>query len=433
MEILLLLGIYCVELVCYQVVLKILFQVEVKNRVWIGLGCVLGIVIGILPINIAGKNFLVTVDVIIIVFVSIDGKLVFRSVRLLLAMLLLTCIDATFTYIFDGIVSFQKTDFIEYISYLVSKIIVLTFVSILNIIKEKIIEHKKTHISSAIYFVIGIIILLLLFCLSFLNQAILYLPNNRYIIFCNIVIVAIPINICMLVIFVIYINNTHERMEHLLKTERLLKESQVNYYKQILKKEASTQKYRHDMVNHLVYVQEVLSQNKLEVAQNYLSNMLGGFKKIQNIHYVTGNEMIDTIMNYFIGMLPKDTKIEIKGKSPVIINMEDTDVCTIFSNIFQNIVEEIVDHNIKEAKIMVEVQKGQQYVQYTIKNSLYIEIEEKNIYRHGLIKTHKLDRQNHGIGMINIENAVNRGGGKYKWYQETGYFCVEVILPVKNY
>ena len=32
MEILLLLGIYCVELVCYQVVLKILFQVEVRNR-----------------------------------------------------------------------------------------------------------------------------------------------------------------------------------------------------------------------------------------------------------------------------------------------------------------------------------------------------------------------------------------------------------------
>ncbi len=38
MEILLLLGIYCVELVCYQVVLKILFQVEVRNRKWMVLG-----------------------------------------------------------------------------------------------------------------------------------------------------------------------------------------------------------------------------------------------------------------------------------------------------------------------------------------------------------------------------------------------------------
>ncbi len=61
--------------------------------------------------------------------------------------------------------------------------------------------------------------------------------------------VAISISIFLLVIFVVYIKNTNERMEQLLKTERLLKESQVNYYKRSLRKEADTRKYRHDMIN----------------------------------------------------------------------------------------------------------------------------------------------------------------------------------------
>ncbi len=432
MEILLLLGIYCVELVCYQVVLKILFQVEVRNRKWMVLGLVLSIIIGVLPRDdVLGKNLLITANVFGVMFISIEGKIIDKSISLVLTLLLLACIDDIFAYPSEKIFRFVDIRYMEHVTYFASKCCVYISVFCFDMIKIKLKRYKKTHINSAIYYIIGLIIGLMLLCLSILNQAIGYFPNYKYMIFCNILNVAIVISIFLLVVFVVYIKNTHERMEQLLKTERLLKESQVSYYKQILKKETDTRQYRHDMVNHLVYLQEVLSQNRVGKAQQYLSSILGGFKKIQNIYYVSGNEMVDTIMNYFFGMLPQDVKIEIKGRCPVKISMEDSDICTIFSNIFQNIVEEINENCMRDAKVLVIVNKGNRYVKYEIINSLFKLIDEKNIDKNGLPKSHKADKRNHGIGMTNIKSAVDRGSGKFEWYQDNENFIVSVVLPIE--
>ncbi len=431
MEIVLLLGIYFVELLCYQAVMRMLFQVNVTTKKWMILGGVLPLVIGVMPVNIAGKNFLVAFVVCGIMFVSIDDTLANKGIRLVLTLLFLECIDDIFAYPSDRIFVFINKDYKGYIIYLVSKILAILIILLLNVIKEKFKKHKKTYINSIIYFVIGSIILLMLICLSIFNQAISYFPSERYIVFCDFLNIAILISIFLLLVFVIYIKNTHERMEQLLKTERLLKESQVNYYKQSLKKEADTRKYRHDMVNHLIYIQEILSQERTKDAQNYLFNILGRFKKIQSTYFVTGNDMIDIIMNYYFNMLSGDVNIIISGKCPVIIDMEDIDVCTIFSNIFQNAVEEIIENNIKDASIIIEIQKGQQYVEYIIKNSLVSEITEKTIDKNGLPKSHKLDKRNHGIGMVNLKNTVERNHGIFKWNQKNGYFVINVTLPIK--
>ena len=141
--------------------------------------------------------------------------------------------------------------------------------------------------------------------------------------------------------------------------------------------------------------------------------------------------MVDTIMNYFFGMLPQDVKIEIKGRCPVKISMEDSDICTIFSNIFQNIVEEINENCMRDAKVLVIVNKGNRYVKYEIINSLFKLIDEKNIDKNGLPKSHKADKRNHGIGMTNIKSAVDRGSGKFEWYQDNENFIVSVVLPIE--
>lgn len=431
MEILLLLGIYLVELLCYQVVLRMLFQVKVTTKKWMVLGAGLPIIIEMLPVDdTAGKNSLITISVIIIMFLSMDGVMVEKGIKLVLTLLVLACIEDIFEYFCERFFATIDEYYMEHVRYFFSKCIALICIHTIYYLKEKYKKYTRTHINIAIYFVIGVIIGLMLFCLSIFNQAKLYLPNNKFVFLCDIVIVTIPISICLLVIFVIYIKNTHERMEQLLETERILKESQVNYYKQSLKKETETRKYRHDMVNHLVYVQETLSRNRIEDAQKYLANILGGFKKIQRLYYMIGNEMVDTIMNYFLNMLPESVKIDINGRCPVILDMEDTDICTIFSNIFQNAVEEIIENDMQYAQIIVEAHKGQQYVEYKIKNSVLLNKSEQND-KNGLPKSHKLDKRNHGIGMMNVKSTVERNHGKFEWNQKDGYFCVDIILPIK--
>ena len=122
MEILLLLGIYCVELVCYQVVLKILFQVEVRNRKWMVLGLVLSIIIGVLPRDdVLGKNLLITANVFGVMFISIEGKIIDKSISLVLTLLLLACIDDIFAYPSEKIFRFVDIRYMEHVTYFASK------------------------------------------------------------------------------------------------------------------------------------------------------------------------------------------------------------------------------------------------------------------------------------------------------------------------
>ena len=77
------------------------------------------------------------------------------------------------------------------------------------------------------------------------------------------------------------------------------------------------------------------------------------------------------------------------------------------------------------------VHKGNHYVEYDIKNSLYKQINENYVDKNGFPKSHKNDKHNHGIGMLNVKKTIEKNRGKFKWYQNKDSFCVNVVLPIK--
>ncbi len=431
-NILVLCGIYLVELACYQLGIRILFEVRQKLYVWMAVGIVCPVIIGVLPVEVSGKSVLVTVVVISVMFLSLEGRGIEKGVELVLTLILLECIDDVFLYLRNVILEIIEKADVYIWEYLISRCCVLIGVILLYLVRMNINRYTKRNINSAIYFVIGIIAVSMMFCLTALNYAKFYTNKEIFILFCNILNVAINISIFLLVIFVVYIKNTHEQMQQLLKTQQLLKESQINYYKQALKKEEDTRRYRHDMMSHLTYVRDILDKDRVEDAEIYLENILGKFQKIQSTYYTVGNEMVEIIMNYFLAMAPDNTEIIIEDICPVEFDAEDTEVCTIFSNIFQNAIEEIMEHPTENAEIIIAVQKGKEYVEYNIKNSLFTMIDKKYINKNGLPRSNKSDKKNHGIGMGNVKKAVERNNGKFEWYQEKEYFGVSIILPIKE-
>lgn len=433
MEIIVLCAIYVVELIWFQLGLKTLFNVKQKFKKWMIFGIIYPIVIGYLPVDSSGKNVLITLFVMGMMFLSLKGKVVDKVIKIALVLIFLSCLDEIFLYICEQIYHLDKMIDIKYnVEYFITKCCTSTCLLILLYIIKSTRITKTIHISSFIYLIIGIIAVCMMFCLAVLNYAKQYFLDIRFIIVCNFLFVAVYISIFLLVTFVIYIKNTHERMERLLKTEQLLKETQVSHYRQLLKKEEDTRNYRHDMNNHLIYLQELLSRNKIEDARNYLEQIQGNFRNIQKTYYVTGNEMIDAIMNYFFGMLPDTVTVKIIGKCPVEFDIEDTDICTIFSNLFQNVVEEIISNQILHAKIEIRLEKGKDYIKYQIKNTLHQEIKLNKRNHNDLPVTSKKDKRNHGIGLTNVRMAVERNRGTFAWNQSDGYFSVNVILPMKD-
>lgn len=431
-NILILCGIYLVELACYQLGIRILFEVRQKSYIWMAVGLVYPVVIGLLPVEATGKNILITICTIGVIFLSLDQEIVERGIKIVLTLILLECFADILTYPCSLINKYLANEYVDNLEYFISKCFVGAGIYFVSLVKMKTNQYRKEYLHSVIYFIVGIIAASMMFCLTVMNHVKIFLEDEKYIILSDILNVAINVSILLLVIFVIYIKNTNEKMKQLLHTEQLLKESQVNYYKQALKKEEDTRKYRHDMMSHLAYVRDILDKNRIEDAKEYVTDMLGGFQKIQSIYYVTGNEMVDIIMNYFFAMLSEHTKIVIKDKCPVDFDIEDTEVCTIFSNVFQNAIEEIIMNSIENAVIIVTVQKGKAYAEYNIKNSLISAIDQIPVNKNGLPQSNKLDKKNHGIGLSNVKKAVERNHGSFEWYREKEFFCVSIILPVKE-
>lgn len=431
MEITVFCGIYLAELVCYQVGLRILFEVKKKTNPVIIMGVIASMIVGGLPIKAVGKNVLITAIVMVVVFFSMEGKAVEKAVKIAFILLFVCILEDMFLSLGKNVFGLQELFSISQNERcLFTKSCAALCMGVFFWIKQKIQFHKRVHVSSVIYLIIGMVSGAMLFCLSVLNYSKSYMNNARYIMLCNVLNIAIHISIFLLMIFVIYIKNTHEQMQNLLETEQLLKESQVNYYRQLLKKEEDTRKYRHDMNNHLMYLKKLLDDGHVMDAMTYLEQVQGGFFHIQKTYYVTGNEMIDAIMNYFFGMLPEDIQVLIPVKIPVEFEIEDADICTIFSNLFENMVEEIQYYSLKNAKIEILLEKGRDYVKYELKNTMH-EMNNKENNENGILPlTSKKDKKNHGIGLSNVKNVVEKNHGKFSWSREENVFCVCIILPL---
>ena len=95
--------------------------------------------------------------------------------------------------------------------------------------------------------------------------------KNDYIISYTLIVIYYT-SIMMIILFLLYMNNTNKKIKKHLEIERLLNDTQKNYYETMLKKEEDTRRYRHDMINHLIYLQNLLEKNQEIEAQDYIKN-----------------------------------------------------------------------------------------------------------------------------------------------------------------
>lgn len=433
MEVLVLCGIYMLEYMCFGMGLKFLFDMKMPLSKWSGMGIILTIGVTVLPVSAVGKNVITTIVVMLMVFLNLEGKTPEKLAKVALLLVFVSCMEDLFLYWGgSGLVVKEMSGALNNLVYLGTKGCAFGVIYGLCLLKNILFVKKVVRTSVYAYFILGVAVAVMMFCAATLDYTEEYANNDNYIAFCDILGIVIRLCVFLLVMIVTYIQKSTGRIEQLLKIEKMLNESQSNYYRQLLKIEEDTKKYRHDMNNHLIYVGELLRENNTDKAKAYLEELQGRFVRIQKKQYVTGNEMVDIILNYFCGMLPGTVQIEISGKVPVAFDMEDTDTCTIFSNLFQNIMEELQGENLENAKVKIEIEKGQEYVKYQIANTVHQQKmpEQNNAY--GLPVSRKTDKRNHGMGLSNVKTTVERNGGRFFLEKHQNMFCVNLILPLKK-
>lgn len=231
------------------------------------------------------------------------------------------------------------------------------------------------------------------------------------------------IAVILIVLFMIYIRNTNQRLQQAIKLERQLKKAQEQYYHSLLQKEEDTRKSRHDWNNHLICMAGLAKKENAQETERYIGTLINQIRNIQGKQYDVGNDIINAILNYYLMENGKGILIKVEGRFRKKIQMDAVDLCVIISNMIQNAVEYIESHNELKNQLSIIIEEGDLYQRIIIENVIDTKVSEKSIE-----KTSKEDKINHGMGISNAKEAIRRNDGKLQISVYDGKFRVEIIF-----
>ena len=146
-----------------------------------------------------------------------------------------------------------------------------------------------------------------------------------------------------------------ERERELLEQEIRIYENQFGVIRQ---SQHNIRALKHDMKHHIKMLTDMVSGGENEAALKYLESM-GAFMENSEEYVATGNEKIDSILNYMISKA-KDLGIDVSWKIQIPERLEIPvfDINVILSNLFENAMNALADVTEPVFHIMVKYDRG---------------------------------------------------------------------------
>lgn len=224
--------------------------------------------------------------------------------------------------------------------------------------------------------------------------------------------------VCIMGFFLIYLEIKKEEHKHRSEHDHQMFILQKHYYETLLNREARTKQFRHDMNNHLVCIQEMADRGNLPGIRDYVSNLISDFSTLQKRIFETGNDILNIITNYHISKLPDNINVSVTGTAS--ITSDNYILCGIYSNLIQNAVQEL--HRCpagSELKVNFD-QKGSQLV-INIINTISDDKSPK--YSEDI-------KDEHGLGLKNVMNLVEKQNGKLDVHHDDKFFYVTASFNI---
>lgn len=233
--------------------------------------------------------------------------------------------------------------------------------------------------------------------------------------------------ITLFIVLVILVYQKKEMKRLMVLKDKCLRE-QTEQYKMAMNKERELRRFRHDYNAHMTAISGLLANGEYDKLQEYIKSM-GYFKEKFNL-VNSGNIITDAVFNQYKELCDKDNiGFEISGKLPENFNMAETDLCVLLSNLISNAYEAALKSEKERRIVSVEIRNSDEDIFIDVSNSVNGEV----VFKNGLPVTDKPDRKNHGFGVENILEVVERNGGYIEWKQlDKGRFTAEIMLNAQG-
>ena len=233
--------------------------------------------------------------------------------------------------------------------------------------------------------------------------------------------------VALFMVLVVLVYQKKEMKRLMVLKDKCISE-QTEQYKTAMNKERELRRFRHDYNAHMTAISGLLANEEYDKLQEYIKPM-GYFREKFNL-VNSGNIITDAVFNQYKELCDnKGMEFEVSGKLPENFNMAETDLCVLISNLISNAYEAALKCEEDRRIISVEIRNSDDDIFMDVSNSVNGEVMFKN----GLPVTDKPDRKNHGFGVENILEVVERNGGYVEWKQlDKGRFTAEIMLNAQG-
>lgn len=232
------------------------------------------------------------------------------------------------------------------------------------------------------------------------------------------------IAICVLLFSLIYYFNVTQHYSMRAEILERQNEQQREYFEQLLKKEQDTRQFRHDLIAELLELKNFSQKKEYEKLDDYLTEMLGGISEISKRQYDVGNDIVNTIINYYFLPIKELCNIRVRGYMQEEQVITQRDLCIVISNLVKNAVEAVEKLQVADRKILFEVQQGKKALNIHMENTMIDELKMKD----GLPVTTKEDKRNHGLGLWNVRTVIEKYKGSYTFKTENHWYVLDIFL-----
>lgn len=405
MDIMLPMILYVLGVTEYCLGNEIFFHGKVRNLkriAWVG--CAYFIVVLFIRNEESLKYLLSYIFAMLTAVCIIEGNVYTKVWHMICILGITSCIEQVSGVVIE-LFTQQNMVLISFIEMIIT-LIIFFLIYVIKRKKYKKLQNKKDGYISALIGVMLIIVCLVInMGIVVLEESYRYTPKQIGNINFDFMFILTYLCIILLIFLVLHIRNIHIKLEERVQTEFELKIMQKNYFHTLLEKEENTRRYRHDMNNHILCIFQIAEKEQAWQTLNYVQNLQQELSLTGKKVYNTGIEILDILLSHYLMGLGS-IAVFVKGKSSRKLEISDVDFCIIFSNLICNAIEELKRLNDENVFLKVEVGQGEFFTCIKIENSTNLILDKSEI-----LVSKKEDKQNHGIGLKNVKETIERNEG----------------------
>lgn len=231
----------------------------------------------------------------------------------------------------------------------------------------------------------------------------------------------------LIINFIVYylINDIMKRelklREYAIFREKVKNETKM--YHSVSENLDNQQKRTHEYKNQIAVIRSFLSDGHYQEAKKYIEKIDDGLK-FNTDAIDTNNVIINAVLNTkYREAVSQGVVFVLKVNDLSGLDMAEEDIVIILSNLLNNAIESCQKCKEKVIRFKFVLEDGQAVI------SVINSITEKPVVENGRFLTTKInEEQEHGFGILNVIETVERYGGRYLIECENGEFQFSIII-----